>query len=149
MSSKEQELSNKLMCEDRFFIVIHGLIVQLKKWNTLQWRHIGRDSVSYDQPHDCLLNRLFRRRKQTQKRKHQSSASLAFVRGIHRGPVNSPHKWPVKRKMFPFDDVFMKVRIVVVNWGMHLPAQWWPFLQVQRIVLTVSMLPRAIYAAIC
>ena len=28
-------------------------------------------------------------------RKHQSSASLAFVRGIHRGPVNSPHKWPV------------------------------------------------------
>ena len=33
-------------------------------------------------------------------RKHKSSASLAFVRGIHRGPVNSPHKWPVTRKMF-------------------------------------------------
>ena len=42
-------------------------------------------------------------------RKHQSSASLAFVRGIHRGPVNSPHKWPVTRKMFPFDDVIMKI----------------------------------------
>ena len=40
-------------------------------------------------------------------RKHQSSASLAFVRGIHRGPVNSPHKGPVTRKMFPFDDVIM------------------------------------------
>ena len=40
-------------------------------------------------------------------RKHQSSASLAFVRGIHRGPLNSPHKWPVMRKMFPFDDVIM------------------------------------------
>ena len=40
-------------------------------------------------------------------RKHQSSASMAFVRGIHQGPVNSPHKWPVKRKMFPFDDVIM------------------------------------------
>ena len=40
-------------------------------------------------------------------RKHQSSASLAFVRGIHRGPVNSPNKWPVTRKMFPFDDVIM------------------------------------------
>ena len=40
-------------------------------------------------------------------RKHQSSASLAFVRGIPRGPVNSPHKWPVTRKMFPFDDVIM------------------------------------------
>ena len=40
-------------------------------------------------------------------RKHKSSASLAFVRGIHRRPVNSPHKWPVTRKMFPFDDVIM------------------------------------------
>ena len=40
-------------------------------------------------------------------RKHQSSASLAFVQGIHRGPVNSPHKWPVMRKMFPFDDVIV------------------------------------------
>ena len=29
---------------------------------TLQWRHNGRDSVSNHQPHDCLLNRLFRRR---------------------------------------------------------------------------------------
>ena len=42
-------------------------------------------------------------------RKHQSSALLAFVRGIHRWPVNSPHKWPVTRKMFPFDDIIMKV----------------------------------------
>ena len=41
-------------------------------------------------------------------RNHQSSASLAFVWGIHRGLVNSPHKWPVTRKMFPFDDVIMK-----------------------------------------
>ena len=42
-------------------------------------------------------------------RKHQSSASQAFVREIHRGPVNFPHKWPVTRKMFPFDDVIMCV----------------------------------------
>ena len=41
-------------------------------------------------------------------RKHQSSASLAFVREIHRWPVNSPHKGPVTRKMFSFDDVIMK-----------------------------------------
>ena len=40
-------------------------------------------------------------------RKHQSSASLAFMRGIHRWPVNSPHKCPVTRKTFPFDDVIM------------------------------------------
>ena len=40
-------------------------------------------------------------------RKHQSSVSLAFVLGIHRGPVNSPHKWPVTRNMFPFEDFIM------------------------------------------
>ena len=40
-------------------------------------------------------------------RKRQSSASLVIVRGIHRGPVNSPHKWPVTRKMFPFDNITM------------------------------------------
>ena len=43
----------------------------------------------------------------THQRKHQSSASLAFVWGIHRGPVNSPHKGPVTRKMFRFDGVTM------------------------------------------
>ena len=39
--------------------------------------------------------------------KHQSSASLAFVRGIYRWPANSPHKGQVTRKMFPFDDIIM------------------------------------------
>ena len=155
---------------------------------TLHGRHNGQDSVSNHQPHDCLLNRLFRRRSKkiskllftglcvgnspetgefpaqmasnaenvsilwrhhehshngpyvmlqrsehyndvivgamasqitsptmvysivysdADQRKHQSSASLAFVRGIHRWPVTSLHKWPVTRKMFPFDDVIM------------------------------------------
>ena len=46
-------------------------------------------------------------------RKHQSSASLAFVRRIHRGPVNSPHKRPQTRKFFSFDDVIMDG----VRWG--------------------------------
>ena len=41
-------------------------------------------------------------------RKHQSTASLAFLRGIHRWPMNSPHKGQVTRKMFPFDHVIMK-----------------------------------------
>ena len=45
-------------------------------------------------------------------RKHQSSASLVFVRGIHRWPVDYPHKGPVTRKMFPFDDAIM---IVLIN----------------------------------
>ena len=50
-------------------------------------------------------------------RKHQSSASLAFVQWIHRGPMNSPHKWPVTRKMFPFDDAIM-------NTQLHKPYLW-------------------------
>ena len=70
---------------------------------SLQWRHNGCYGVSKHQPQQCLLNRLFGCRS----RKHQSFASLDVVRGIHRGPVNSPHKWPVTRKMFPFDDVIM------------------------------------------
>ena len=49
-------------------------------------------------------------------RKHQSSASPAFVRGNHRGPVNSPHKWPVTRNMFPLDDVIM--------WSTHWMSSW-------------------------
>ena len=40
-------------------------------------------------------------------RQHQSSASLAFVKGFHRSTVKSPHKGPATRKMFPFDDVIM------------------------------------------
>ena len=45
--------------------------------------------------------------------------SLACVRGIHRGPVNSPDKWPVTRKMLPFDDVtlHMYASIFRVNIG--------------------------------
>ena len=71
--------------------------------SALQWRYNERDGVSNHRRLDCLFNGLF----SAHKRKHQCSASLAFVRGIHRWPVNSPHKGPVTRKMFPFDDVFM------------------------------------------
>ena len=57
-------------------------------------------------------------------RKHQSSASLAFVRGIHRWPVNSLHKRPVTRKMFPFDDVIMCILQILAPAQKHLaPAQ--------------------------
>ena len=58
-------------------------------------------------------------------RKHQSSASLAFVRGIHRWPGNSPHKWPVMREKFPFDDVIMRNSS---SWKTHSRylGCWWP-----------------------
>ena len=42
------------------------------------------------------------------KEKHRSSASMAFVTGIHRWPVSSPRKEPATQKMFPFDDVIMR-----------------------------------------
>ena len=45
-------------------------------------------------------------------RKHQSSAPLAFVRGIHRSPVNSPHKGPVTQKMSSFVDFIMGLILV-------------------------------------
>ena len=63
----------------------------------------------------------------TDQRKHQSSAALAFVRGIHRGPVNFPHKWPVTRKMFPFDDVIMNAKLSLVRWPdwcRHVPSNF-------------------------
>ena len=56
-----------------------------------------------------------------EQRKHQSSASLVFVRGIHRWPVDSPHKGPVTRTMFPSDDIIM-VFPAYLHWQ-HLP-QW-------------------------
>ena len=70
---------------------------------SLQWCHNEHNGISNHQPPNYLLNRLFRQKS----KKPQSLASLVFVRGIHRWPVNSPHKGPVTRKMFPFDDVIM------------------------------------------
>ena len=70
---------------------------------TLRWRHNDHDSVSNHQPHSCLLNRLFRRRS-----KETSKLSVTGLCAANSpGPVNSPHKGPVARKMFPFDDVIM------------------------------------------
>ena len=58
-------------------------------------------------------------------RKHQSSASLAFMRGIHRWPVNSPHKGPVTRKMFPFDDVIMAMCVITYSAAMEVIMHRW------------------------
>ena len=53
----------------------------------------------------------------TDQRKYQISASLALVWGIHRWPVNSPHQWPVTRKLFPFDDVIMRFEMKFWKYG--------------------------------
>ena len=71
--------------------------------STLHWRHNDHDSVSNHQPHGCLLNRLFRRISKKSSKLHVTGLCV----GNSPGPVNSPHKGPVARKMFPFDEVIM------------------------------------------
>ena len=72
----------------------------------IEWIAQGASGLTYELPtqsHHVYSIGYYR----ADQRKHQSPASLAFVRGIHRWPVNSPHKWPVTRRIFPFDDVIM------------------------------------------
>ena len=82
---------------------------------TLQWRHNERNGVSNHQRLDCLLSRLFRLR--------SKKTSKLRVTGLCEGnspvSVNSPHKWPVTRKMFPFDDVIMNAKNVFISWLAH------------------------------
>ena len=66
---------------------------------SLLWRHSGR-VASQITSLTIVYSAVY---SDADQRKYQSSASLAFVWG----PVNSPHKWLVTRKMFPFDDVIM------------------------------------------
>ena len=72
--------------------------------------------------------------------KHQSSEPLAFVRGIHRWPVNSPHKWPVTQKMFPFDDVII---VKLYESLLHNNSNYAP-----RLLLT-RLYPAYIYGVRC
>ena len=83
---------------------------------TLQWRHNERDGVSNNQPNDCLLIRLFRRRS----KKTSKNRTTGPLRGIQRWPVNSPHKGTVTRKMFPFCHHFVIMRRKSVNLSQHL-----------------------------
>ena len=67
-------------------------------------------------------------------RKHQSSASLAFRRRIHRWPVNSPHEGPVTQKMFPFHDVIMIY--LSIKCTSHASAVFW---EIRHPLLMLSM----------
>ena len=74
-----------------------------RSYVTLQWRHNGAITSQIT----ILMLVYSTVYSDPDQRKHQRSASLAFARGIHRSPVNSPHKWPVTWIMFSFDDVIM------------------------------------------
>ena len=82
---------------------------------SLHWRHTDHDGVSNHQHHGRLLNRLFGRR--------SKKTSKLRVTGLCVGnspvPVNSPHKWPVTRKLFPFDDVIMFYKIILLTNSTH------------------------------
>ena len=77
---------------------------------SLQWRHNERDGVSNHRRFRCELFVQAQIKEITKAPRH-----LAFVSGIHRWPLNSPHKGPVTRKKFPFDDVFMITPIVAFH----------------------------------
>ena len=83
-------------------------------WVPLHWRHNHHDGVSNHQPHASLLNRLFRGRS----KKISKLRVTGLCVGNSPGPVNSPHKGPVTREMFPFDDVIM------YSWWLWLLVQW-------------------------
>ena len=68
---------------------------------SLNWRHNVHDGVSNHQPHGCLFNRLFRRRS----KKISKLRVNGLCAGNSPGPLNSPHKGTVTRKLFPFYDV--------------------------------------------
>ena len=82
---------------------------------TLHWRHNDHNGVSNHQPHGCLLNGLFRRRS----KKTSKLRVTGFCVGNSPGPVNSPHKGPVSRKMFPFDDVIMYIKLCDTSVHIH------------------------------
>ena len=73
---------------------------------TLHWRHNEHDGVSNYQPHDCLLHCLLRSRWK----------KILKLRVTGRWPVNSPHRGPVTRKMFSFDDVIMILQYKGAIW---------------------------------
>ena len=97
-------------------LILHELLHEgITPWKrfplSLQRRCNGRDGVSNHQPRCYFFNRLSRRRS----KKTPKLRVTGLSRGIHRSPVNSPHKWPVTRKIIPFDDVIMWWLFVGVN----------------------------------
>ena len=95
----------------RYFtqITIYQLICYYRTVNVVMVEHYNDVIMSSMASQITSLTIVYSIHSRADQRKHQSSASLAFVWGIHRSPVNSPHKGPVTRKMFPFDDVIMNV----------------------------------------
>ena len=110
--------SHKNIYMPRFAGIYAPILLSFKNEivTTLHWRQNDHDGVSNHQPHGCLLNRLFGRRS----KKTSKLRVTGLCAGNSPGPVNSPHKGPVTRKMFPFDDVIMRWRgfLFVANYDL-------------------------------
>ena len=91
-----------LLCHDFICVCVLLYIDTL----TIQWHHNDRHGFSNHRRLNCLLNRLFRRRS----KKTSKLRVTGLCREIHLWTVNSPHKGPVTRKMFQFDDVIMDAK---------------------------------------
>ena len=76
---------------------------------SLQWRHNDHDGVSNHQPRGCLLKRLYMR----WSKKTSKLRVTGLCEGNSPGPVNSPHKGPVTRKMLPFDAVIIILALII------------------------------------
>ena len=93
------------------FCCVMVSLVPTHNHQTLQWHHNERDGVSWNHRRfDCLLNHLLRRRS----KKMSKLRVIVLCKGIHRRPVDSPHKGPVMRKMFPFGVI--KITSRTMDW---------------------------------
>ena len=118
------------------------------RWLVMNWRH--REPTHQHSWHndDALMSALASQitshtivysavSSGTDQRKHESSSSLAFVQGIHRWSVNSPHKGPVTRKKLPWDDVIM----VVSQFTRNIPGPAQHNSGDHKILLKVQSMP--------
>ena len=126
-----------------FRLAFPSSICNIYCYTALEWRHNVCCGVSNHRRLDCSLNCLFRRRS----KKTSNLRLLAFVREIHRWPMNSPHKGPVTRKKFQFDDVIIwkacyKEWNVEASRMMDIDApQWWNLTAVTwKIPMTLNSL---------
>ena len=96
------------------------VIIRLNQTNyimTLKWPHNERDVVSNYARLDCLLGSNF---KENIKAPRHWPLWGETTCGRYRWPVDSPHKGPVTRKVYPFDDVNMNIQVPKM-WEVEVP----------------------------
>ena len=124
----------------QYFFLLYGVLpVMLYRWALSRQRDyiqhysdVTMSAMAYQITGVSMVNSTVC--SDADQRKHQSSASLPFVRVIHRWPVNSPHEGPVTREMFPFDDVIMRLCYLgcfLQGWSLHESLGLYRFVKMQ------------------